>query len=345
MEPWGIVVLIFMFIIFFYLSGGLIVSAIFNHRIFGSRQEEVVHPYSVRFEDYEDLIRTPYEMEFEREKIRGFLYENKKIKEKKAFVILSHGLFGTHLQYLADIELLTSKGYFVLAYDQYGVGLSSGNEQVSLAHGTLVLNAVIRDVKKRNLNQNFEIFLYGHSWGAYCSIAALKKNPTIKKVVARSGPIKPISAGMHLLHIYKPFLATCFCPILPLCMFIVAGRKNTLSSLPGIKKNLHTKVLLIYAENDPLVNKKNSQAIYFLSHPQQNVEVYISQKGHHNSLLTEESVELLAQKKKEWNAILNITDKKERTRAEEEYLSSLTRVQYIQYDENVKTKIVEFLEN
>ena len=157
MELWGYFVIIAMFLVFAYLAIGIIKTGIFNHRIFQCRGKEEHDPYFVHFEDYSDMVRTEYEMSYKGKTIRGYIYAKQHFQDSKGLFILAHGMFSTHLNYLPDIALLISCGYEVLAFDQYGVGISDGEEIISLEHGTRVLNEIIFD--------DFSVMFYFHMLG------------------------------------------------------------------------------------------------------------------------------------------------------------------------------------
>lgn len=345
MELWGYFVIIIMFLVFAYFCVGIITVGIINHRIFQCRGKEEHDPYFVHFEDYSNMVRTEYEMSYKGKTIRGYIYAKQHSQDSKGFFILAHGMFSTHLNYLPDIEILISCGYDVLAFDQYGVGISDGDEIVSLEHGTRVLKEVIADVKKRNINRGLPISLYGHSWGGYCVTSVLKYHSDMKYVISRSGPISPVRASMTLLKSLKPHLYYFLRPIIPMSIFFVCGRRSVIKSLSPLKRNTTSKTLLIYALNDPRVDEKNSQAIYFQNHKKNNVEVFIKDKGLHNSLLTEDSYHLLQEKKKAYHRILEIEDEQKKAQALQEYISCLTRAEYIEYDVDVKKAIETFLED
>lgn len=343
METWGIVLLVVFGLLFVYLASALILTFILNQKLFGVRGNDPSHPVYVHFEDYPYLERNPYECLFQGKSIKGYVYQEKRRSSFKGFVILSHGMFGTHLQYLVDVNYLCLDGYQVLCYDQYGVGESEGESQISLYHGILVLDEVICDVEKRKLNNALPIILYGHSWGAYCSLGVLGKHNEVFKAVLRSGPVKPSKAGLQIMKSIKPFIYYYLKPILPFTMFAICGKDSLTPSIKGYKKNTHTKILAVYAKNDPMVNLKNSQYYYFLKHPNENFSLLLTENGLHNSIITEKSYHSFIDKAKEFKEIEKIDDDIKKAREEEKFLSSLSRADMVVYFEKVKNAIEEFL--
>lgn len=343
MEIWGIFVLIFLIVLFLYFASSLILTYILNNKIFSVRGKDPSHPIYVHFEDYPSLVRSSYETIYDGYKIKGYIYQDKNIEKFKGFIILSHGLFGTHLQYLVDVNYLTKEGYQVLCYDQFGVGESEGESQVSLYHGILVLDCVINDVEKRNIHHNLPLILYGHSWGAYCSLGVLKNHDEIKKAVLRSGPVKPSYAGLSILKTQSKFLYHYLKPSLPFCLGLITSFQATKDCVKHLSKNKNTKILIVYSENDPMVNLKNSQYYYFKKHKNDNVTLFLTKDGLHNSIITEESYAKFVNKAKEYkNMMKNLSDDK-KALASEKFLSTLSRADMVIYKEDVKDEILSFL--
>ncbi len=344
MEPWGIVILVILIVLFFYLISSFIFTYQLNRMIFGVRGKDPSHPIYVHFEDYPDLARVPYETTFRENKIRGYIYSDRNIKEYKGFLILSHGLFGSHLQYLVDVNYLTKAGYQVLCYDQYGVGESEGENQVSLSHGILVLNQVIEDVEKRNVNHSLPLGLYGHSWGAYCSMGVLKDHDEIKIAVLRSGPVKPAYAGLSILHLKNKPLYWYLKPILPFCLAILSSHKATVNCMKNRQRNRKTKILVIYAKNDPMVDFGNSQYRYFTRHKDDNVTLCLTEDGLHNSIITEESYSRFVSLTREYKQKMKDVPSEEKEKRTKEFMSGISRANMVTYKEDVKEKILNFME-
>ncbi len=344
MELWGIILLVFLVVFFFYFSACLIIVSMANKKLFGVRGKDPVHSVYVHFEDYPNLERESYECLFHFKKIRGFIYKKKGLNQDQlsGFIILSHGMFGSHIQYLVDINYLCEAGYQVLCYDQYGVSLSDGESQVSLYQGIPVLDAVLNDVKKKGMNHGLPCYLYGHSWGAYCCLGVLKKHPEIQKAVLRSGPVKPSKAALGIVRLWYPKLYVFLKPVLAICMFFLCGKKSLTPSTSGFSKNGKTEILVVYAKDDPIVDEKNSQYYFFKSHPSPQVKLLCTEKGLHNSIITEESFGLFSEKTREWKRILTLSDETKKAR-EEEFLSSFSRADLVIYNSEVKDGILNFL--
>ena len=346
MKTFIILLIIILSIIVIYFSYCLIIVFIMLNKLFGSRCYDPSNPCYLRFEDYEDeLSREEYTAYYYAKEINGYIYKYKGTETYKGFVVLSHGMFGTHVQYLLDIYMLAKDGYIVLAYDQFGCGLSEGKKQESLATGIYVLENVLYDIKKRNINNNLPISLYGHSWGAYCVVGASKSFPNIKKIIARSGPISLQSAGKDMLKQQNKFVYYSILPLFSFSCFVILSRRYSIKATRGPKKNNSSKYLLIHAKNDTMVNYKHSLALYYLSHPQSNIEVFTTKHGQHNSLLEEEGGRNYKRLVEEYERINAIEDLKEKEETMNKFLLSLNRREQYPYNQEVKDKILSFLDN
>jgi alpha-beta hydrolase superfamily lysophospholipase len=322
-----------------------IFAVVFNNKVYHHHCDDPKHPCYVHFEDYPTLDRKPYSCEIPGAIIRGYLYQEKNKRKFKGFIILSHGMFGTHIQYLVDVSYLTKEGYQVLCYDQYGCGQSDGDDQISLAHGISVLDYVIKDVEAKNLNKNLDLILYGHSWGAYCSLGVLKDHPEIEKAVCRSGPIGPMRAGLNLVSVNMPVFYRIFKPALHMSLIMVMGKKNIVSSTREFKNNTHTKVFITYAQDDPMIFYRNSQYFYFVKHPNEQVKLQLTNKGLHNSIITEESFASFVNKTKEFHAIEAMEDPIKKAQEEKRFYSNLDRASMVVYNDEVKDAIIAFLKD
>lgn len=330
-------------LILYYLAC-LFIVFVLTKKVLGVRGSDPDNPCYLRYEDYEAFLsRKMIRIGFYGEAIKGYIYEDKNRADFRGFIILAHGFFGTHVQYLVDIAFLTKLGYQVLAFDQYGVGISEGKTQVSFANGVYVLENVIRFVEKEKLNENLPIYLYGHSWGAYCVAGALKKHPEIEKAIMRSGFVSPLTVMLDMVKSQNKALYYFLLPMFSLCFFTIFGRRNMITAKRGLKNNHQTKCLVIHAEDDPMVLYQHSIAQYCLKHAENQRKVIVHREGKHNTLITLQASENYADAVKKYEEILQIQDENEKTRQMESFLSHLNRVQMYPYNEEETREIETFL--
>lgn len=348
MAWWFILILVLAFLLFLYLCVCLVMVFLANNKLFGIRGEDPSNPCYLQFSDYEDALeREDYMCGYYGKAICGYIYTKKgtKMEDSKGLIIFAHGLFGTHIQYLLDISFLVENGYSVLAYDQYGAGLSDGKSQEYLAHGIYVMENVLHDVKKRNINKGLPLFLYGHSWGGYSATGAMRNYPEIKGVIERSGPCNPITAGKDVMKTHAKTYYNVIRPFYTLSCFLLLGFRFSISALRGPKKNKTTKLLCIQAKNDGMVKYEHSIAHYFEEHPQSNVEVMVTENGLHNTILEEVGNHNYETKVKEFKEIMTIEDKDEKKAKLEKFISQLDRKSLYPYNKEVCNKILTFLDD
>ncbi len=342
MNWWQILIVVIATIIFFYLAFAIIIVFLANSKLFLKRGYDPDNDLYIKYEDCPDLNRSEYYTYYKKAKINGFIYTSNLYKEEyKGFIILSHGLWGSHIQYLLDIEFLTSLGYKVLAFDNYGVGLSEGENQISLANSIYVLNQVIDDVKKRNINENLDLLLYGHSMGGYAVSCALKKHQEIKSAIIRSAPLSASVAGRDLLMLNNKTLAYFLYPVITLSTKLLLGRRNDESSKKMILKNKKTSILIFHAKNDQIVFYKHSLAYKLLRCKKDNIKIYINEKGRHNSILTEKSQDNYSLLKKEYKELLKENDNQKI----HSFISNVkeNKRMYYSLNDEVTSKIKDFL--
>lgn len=336
-------VLSVLFVLFCYFVYCFVVVVIANRKVLGVRGKDPDNPCYLTYDDYAgELDSEAYVCGYYGKAICGYVYTEHGRKDFRGFVILAHGLFGTHVQYYMDIYMLCKAGYKVLAYDQYGVGESEGHAQEYLAHGIYVMENVITDVLKAQLNDDLPLFLYGHSWGAYSAVGAMKRFPQLKGVISRSGPVSPAVAGKDLLRMVAPKVYRSIAPCYGLCVFILLGFRYSIRSTRGFR-NRTTPVLLIQAEDDNLVPFKDSLVAYVEKHPKTNVRIFTTKDGRHNTLLVPEGQKVYSDKVKAYWALVREHGKdSDEVKA---FIASLNRREMYPYRKEVADQILSFMDD
>ena len=344
MQAWSITLIVIACLIVVYFIYVDIVDAIFLKKTILKRCED--HDFALlRYEDVKDEIsRTKYQTGYYGKAINGYVYRDRNIEFCKGFIILSHGFFGTHLQYTYEIYLLCKAGYKVLAYDQYGCGISEGKNPKSLGNGVYVLENVIADIKKRGLNGSLPLILYGHSWGAYCSIAALKHNDDIRCCIARSGPNDPILAGMDSLKRYNKALYYSCYPFLYVINRYILGRRESVKATRGLKANHDTRVLALHALDDTMGSYRHSIARLAEKNKYENLTSYVAKHGGHNMFLTLECKNRIKEINAEKKKIDEIEGEDEKKKQTERLASSFDRFSIYECDNDVYRTIMSFIE-
>lgn len=239
----------------------LFLFALFCYRVaFGSRCDK--NPLLTYFtaEDFA-LDATPVALKSGKTRLNGFLYRKAEAPDRKKAVVFCHGLGAGHAAYMTEIAYLCRNGFTVLAVDNQGCGLSSGKSIGGMYSGVRTAKAAVDGLRGDPSFDGYEIFLFGHSWGAYSALCACAERK-VDGVVALSAPVTPvktISYGASQL-ISKP-LAVLLCPFLYLVGLLKFGRKGNVNAAKAAKRG-DTPVLLVHGDKDTVVPPGRSAYAY-----------------------------------------------------------------------------------
>ena len=162
-----------------------ILSVLTYESVFGHRFESPAY-YSV--EDFPGLQCTSYEVESDKGQILKVYNYYREDQEIKGMIIMSHGFgAGGHNGYMPFADIFTQNGYYALAYDATGNGMSEGESMKGLSQGLIDLDKIISFVESQQEFQGLPIMLFGHSWGGYCVSAVLSLHPEVTAVCELSG--------------------------------------------------------------------------------------------------------------------------------------------------------------
>ena len=219
--------------------------------------------------------------------LKGAFYYNE-AKSTERIVLLEHGMGAGHRAYMSEINMLTSHGYTVFSYDHYGCGDSEG-EGVNGFGGSLPDLACAVSFLKKSGYPAKGISVIGHSWGGYSTLNLPAFHGDISACVAISGFISVES----IINQFLTGIARC-------------ARKSVLAiernanpetyELDARKtlKSTEVRMLIIHAENDPLVSYKNNfEALRSALVDNDNVSYIRLTDRFHNPNYTKEAVALL----------------------------------------------------
>lgn len=321
-----------------FLLLGFIPVKLMQNKMFNFHQYETTNPCFLTFENYKDnLTREEFKIDLDKNNyLKGFFYQKKGETSFKGFIILVHGYGGTHLQYLLDINFLCNLGYKVMAFDQLGVGESSGKSQVDLAKGAETLNFVINYVVENNINENLKIILYGHSWGGYSVICGATED--VDMIISRSGFVNPVKIMATSLK-KMGFFTTLIIPSAYLYYLLFHHRRSFKDAYKNYNKLAkQPKTLILYAKDDTYVYEVDSLSKKFIENPNKNVTVFQTDTGGHNTILSKEGLQKHKQLLEKYEKVKDDEVKKE------EFIKNLNLTKdYTLNDEHSK-KITEFLQ-
>ena len=245
--------------------------------------------YYFSAKDFDGLFKIPYPFTSSLgHKLQGYLYSYENSIPGR-LIVFDHGFGGGHESYMKEIEMLCRHGYRVLAYDHTGCMESEGEHTRGMAQSLHDLDDCIKAVKSDPALSSLDISVMGHSWGGFSTlnIAALHKD--ISHVVVLSGFVsveKIIEANFPgLLKGYRKAVMALERETNPDYMQYDATK--TLADFGG-------KALLIYSENDKLVNKSiHFNALYAALSKKENIKLILETNKGHNPNYTESAVALL----------------------------------------------------
>lgn len=206
--------------------------------------------------------------------------------EPDKIVVYCHGMWSTHKSYMQDIGWLCKAGFKVFGFDYTGTDISDGKNIVGMANSLRCTNAAVNFIKTECAAKN--IYVIGHSWGAFAASNIGKYHPDIKAVVA-------IAPFLSLRHSFGSLLhgaSRVLIPFLYLADFTRCG-KFSFASAVKTQKNFKGKCMVIASADDHMVNyERNALA---LSKAVPAVKLVTETGKMHNPHYTQEAVRRLVE--------------------------------------------------
>ena len=210
-----------------------------------------------------DYNRAPVDLQVEGYHVQGYIYgpEN----NDKGLVVLSHGIFSQHQDYLALIMYLVDNGWKVLAYDNIGCGESDGDSTMSFAQSAVTLDQVLTYVETDAQRPDspfagLPVVLLGHSWGGYAVTAVLNWDHDVAAVVSLSGFESPWGIVKDTVVSSAGVAGYTQYPTLWLVSRQYAGEYANLSAVDGINRT-DIPVLVVHGTGDSVISYDGSAII------------------------------------------------------------------------------------
>ena len=238
------------FIVIIFIIGGLIYFPIFLKRNpYYQHIEKIIDDKNLKSHKYSFLNEKGV-------KIVGKFYYYEQDKYK-GLIINSHGMGNCKETQLPKLIEFIKDGYIVYSYDNMGVGESEGKYINGLTHSVLDLKDCLNNLSTIKELENYNICLYGHSWGGYAVSSIfnfdVKNKDKIKVIINKAG----------FNHFSDVFLALAKTPILKVIFYILlipiyfyemifnlkTFNKTIIESLNKTNAN----VLMMYSYNDDKV--------------------------------------------------------------------------------------------
>ena len=300
-----------------------------------SRQDDTNKAYYFSCDDFDGLNRTPYRFKSSKgHMLQGYFYSYENPIENR-IIVFDHGFGEGHRAYIKEIEMLCRKGYLVFSYDHTGCMESEGENCGGLSQSLVDLNNCLTTLKKDEKYKHCTFAVMGHSWGGYSSLNISRLHSDLSHVIVLAGPI---SVKQMINYNFKGILSG-----YRSCIYELEKASNpqfidycATTSL----KNTNAKVLAIYSDNDPLVNKEMH---YDELTKLPNITCVLSKNKGHNPNYTENAVKLLTQYQKELQRKVK-KNELETFAQKEEFIKSFDWNQMTEQDEEIWDMIYKHLE-
>ncbi len=310
------------------------IEKIYKSKMFARCDETgLVHYFSNH--DFPGLSAKPYIFKSSLgHDLQGYFYSYDNYDENR-LIIFEHGFGGGHRSYMKEIEKLCSAGYLVFAYDHTGCMESGGESPRGFAQSLHDLDDCIKTLKQDENINTTNISIMGHSWGGFSTLNIVSLHPDIKKIVVLSGFIsveKIINQNFSgLLKGYRKHILELEAQTNP--YYVGYDATKTLSTF-------NVKGLLIYSDNDHLVNKEiHYDALNEALKEKENIELILLNEKGHNPNYTKAALIHLAELAKATKKTKNLKTKEEK----ENFKNSFNWHQMTEQDEELWNKIFEFL--
>ena len=258
-----VIIIVIAVLVFFFVLGPMAAAPIIYESLFGGRIEadpsEEFH-----IEDFENLARERYTFTSDRgDELVGYMYHNELVPEEDVIgtVVLGHGFGGGGQRTYMDVTAeLAENGFDVFAYDATGNDESAGKSVIGMPHGVKDLDYAIDFVEATFAED--DIFLWGHSWGAYCASAVLTEHPEVKAVCAVAGMNTSLEAMVSKAESYAGPVVDAGIPFLAAYQSIRCGKGAGISSLDGFAAS-DADVVIVQSKDDDTVPLKIGYDKYY----------------------------------------------------------------------------------
>ena len=165
--------------------------------------------------------------------------------------VFDHGMGNGHRAYLREIERLAQAGFLVFSYDHTGCMESGGENTNGFAQSLRDLDDVLKALKKVPELSGRGIAVVGHSWGGFSALNITAFHPEITHCVVFSG-------FSSVERMVKQFFKGPLAPYRKAVLEYERSVNPKHSSASGLDTVINTKsnMLLVYSDNDKMVNKK-----------------------------------------------------------------------------------------
>ena len=307
------------------------IKKIYNSFIF-ARCDDKGTAYYFSAKDFDGITAEPYTFKGNKgQKLCGNFYYYEGYNPDR-IVVFDHGMGGGHLSYMREIEELARHGYKVFAYDHTGCMLSEGENTVGFTQSLADLDCALKTLKADEKYKDKSFAVIGHSWGGYSTLNISAFHPDLTHVVVLSGPVS------------VERITEQFGPLKKSIREIEKQANPVYADCDGVRslKNTKAKALLVYSDNDKMVNKELHFDYLKAGLADRENTFFLLEKGKdHNPNYTADAVKYLG----EYLAELNKKQKQLKTAEQKKaFVSSFDWKRMTAQDERVWSMIFEWLD-
>ena len=182
----------------------------------------------------------------------GYLYENEGV-DQKAVIVFAHGLgAGGQTGYMDMFDYLTTRGYYVFAYDATANDESEGEVIGGLPQGFIDLDFAIDYAYSIDEISDLPFVLMGYSWGGMSVANVLNYHPEVKAVVSLAGWNKSMNLIDYRGCQMVGGVAKLLLPFASVYEYTMYGNYSFSTAMKGFA-NSDCPVLIIHGEKDDTI--------------------------------------------------------------------------------------------
>ncbi len=240
--------------------------------------------------DFEGMRAEPYTVPSSHGHIlQGYFYSYEGYDPAR-LIIFEHGMGGGHRSYMKEIECLCAAGYRVFAYDHTGCMESGGESTGGFSQSLCDLDDCLKCLKADSDINTSDLSVVGHSWGGFAALNISALHADVKRIAVFCAPVSVKNMidqfFRGLLKGYRKQLWRMEAESNPAYV-----NYNAVSTL----QNTSAKVLLIYSENDRMVQKPwHYDVLHAGLADRENIEFWLMEGKGHNPNYTYDAVEYLS---------------------------------------------------
>ena len=137
------------------------------------------------------LLRMTFSFPSGRWMLQGYFYP---CYGAKKMVVVCHGMHAGADDYLPFIAYFVENGYAVFTYDCQGTYASEGDSTVGMCTSLVNLDHALNYIENDRQLSQYQLYLFGHSWGGYAATSVL----SLHKNICGCAAVAPFNSGYTL---------------------------------------------------------------------------------------------------------------------------------------------------